>query len=643
MKSREGRRSVNLAKKALSKMTRSAKSDGPTPEALDPRDSRTDAVHVYSTLWSLFDDFGGMTSAVIRRSNSFLNRGEAKSATILTFAANNDADEVTERLRAMNVADTRLEIRNLWSDLRTWSDDQLASLDGEKTESPVEPLDGVKHQVSPHFSEYLDDSENVVGKEHYRDDGSLLVSDRKIDGSREVVAYSSTGEPLVRWDRARMLYKQWVTSVISSSPSVLIVDAGPVSVFAHEICPRDFKLVHYLHVSHLKRPDAGIYGELISNRVEALRDLEQYDLVAAQTKQQVDDLAKLGLSKKRLRLIPSELSEAAFATEPGRARDEAQGIVVARLVELKQVDHAIQAVATARQRNSNITLDICGDGDERQALEELTRSLNLTHTVAFHGHVNDVSDRLAAASFSLLTSKFEGLGLAILESMAAGCIPIVYDITYGPRDIITHGVNGYIVPYGDTAALASQINEFLNLDVETKNQMRAAAADRAKDFLSENIYPKWKSALEAPVKVHNPKPFLDDKYLRIRDITIGPTGNGVRLSIVFADKEEVTNKNLRLIVAGRKKNTFFQTISSPDGWQRTDGRTAYNFTLSKELFSQSAGQTFDVYIRKVGARWDSKVRLKLPATFTKSDDGTLRWFRTEYGNLSVKCLAAAKD
>lgn len=73
---------VNFTKKALSKMTRPGKGHGAASEDFDPRDSRTDVVHVYSGLWSIFDDFGGMTSAVIRRTNSFLTLGNAKSATM---------------------------------------------------------------------------------------------------------------------------------------------------------------------------------------------------------------------------------------------------------------------------------------------------------------------------------------------------------------------------------------------------------------------------------------------------------------------------------------------------------------------------------------------------------------------------------
>ena len=54
-----------------------------------------------------------------------------------------------------------------------------------------------------------------------------------------------------------------------------------------------------------------------------------------------------------------------------------------------------------------------------------------------------------------------------MESMGAGCVPIVYDITYGPRDLIQQGVNGFITPRGDVDGLADQIEEFLSRRLRT--------------------------------------------------------------------------------------------------------------------------------------------------------------------------------
>ncbi|WP_167197892.1 glycosyltransferase [Brevibacterium pigmentatum] len=586
-----------------------------------------------------------MTNSVLRRTNSFIRHGNPLSATILTFAHQLDVGEVRDRLVGTGLLDESVIIRNLWDDLRPMTDAQL--LDAFSGENPTEEIPdahGTRETITKNYTRFLGASGKVIRQEHYRDDGSRLFTDiNEVKNQRRVILHNNAGEPIIEWDRARSLYNPWIQYVIDKEPSLLIVDSGPIATIAHELTDRNFKLAHFLHVSHLKHPLEGIYGQLTSNRVEAFREQEQFDIVAVQTQQQIDDMAKIGLSRKRMRLIPSELPPEAIRLADNTDRDETKGLVVARLVDLKQIDHAIDAVAKAKTTRTDISLDIAGTGEEQAQLQQLIDDHDHADDIQLLGHVNNVTDRLATASFSLLTSKFEGLGLAILESMAAGCIPITYDIKYGPAEIITHGVNGFIVPANDIDALAAQIEAFLAMPSNEKLEMRRAAIERAKDFLPEQSYERWKKALEEPVKIHNPAPFSDPEYLRTREIAITTSRNATKLGILFADGDNVENKNLRLIVASRSKNTFFQAVSSADGWQRTDGRIVYNFTLSNDLFSQAEGQTFDVYVRKIGARWDAKARLKLPAPFASVEAHGLHWYRTEYGNFSVKCLAGASE
>src|SRR5699024_11484310 len=97
-------------------------------------------------------------------------------------------------------------------------------------------------------------------------------------------------------------------------------------------------------------------------------------------------------------------------------------------------------------RGVDVRLTVLGEGPERPALERLIEELGVADRVELPGYVHDVGARLETASFSLLTSTSEGLPLAMMESMGAGCVPIVYDITYGPGDLVVQGDNGYVTP-----------------------------------------------------------------------------------------------------------------------------------------------------------------------------------------------------
>lgn len=592
--------------------------------------------HIYCGLWSVFSDFGGMTRAVILRLNSLLRLGDIKSATILTFAGNNDADSIRAQLLDMDILDERIVIRNLWSEIREWGDRELQMLEGKAVDESVGAAEGVRNELSDHYVVYRDpDSKGIVRHEHYRPDGSLLLIDTKSEGSRRLVLYGPDEVPIVEWSRARDLYLQWTRKVITKKPAVFIVDAGPVSVFAHEMKRRDFTMVHYLHVSQLKRPELGRNGELVSNRLESFRNFDSYDFTAVQSQQQIDDLAARGFDRNRMKLLPSEISQNAFCTPDEGMRDEFKACVVARLVDLKQIDHAIRAVALAHKRIPQLRLEIYGKGKARARLEKLVGELGLEDVVSFQGHVPDLPARLAESSFSLLTSKFEGLPLAIRESMAAGCVPITYDITYGPRDIISHGINGYVVPHGNINDLGDQIVEFVSLEAAERRSMREAAVSRAKDFLPEQLFPAWKQALETPRPMFCPSPFVDSKYIRARRILIESMGSEVDLSIEFDEAEQMNEPSLQMVVTSRKKNTFFQAEASPRRRHLLSRSLVYSFSIDSGLFSDSSGQTFDIFVRTPNMDWDSKVRVKTPESFEAAKAVSMNWYRTEFGNFSV--------
>lgn len=639
---------MGFADKALARIKRAVRESKPSPEiteARNPRDARTDEVHVYNALWGIPPKLSGMPNSALQRINTFLDHGRPKSMTILTFDPNTEPAETKQRLLDTGRIRPEVALVNLWHDLRGLSDEELATFDGTEVVEPVPAADGQREEQAPTHIVFRDeDTGKVIRRHHYRADGTLLVTDLcDASTARRVILHDHSETPLIEWDQARHLYNQWVERAVTPEPSLVIVDDKRIGEFIHELTPRRFKLALFVHGTHLKDASAGNYGQYLPQRAETMRNLESFDLVAVQSQQQIDAIAALGIGVKKIRLLPSAVPDSAYPNLDNTERSESAGTVVANLSKLKRVDHAIIALHHVRQTGHQATLTVCGTGPERDTLATLISERNLEGAVSLAGQVTNVPERLARSSFSTLTSTTEGLSLAVIESMAAGCIPIAYDTKYGPRDIITHGVNGYIVDYGNPHALAEQISEFLSLDETTKKGMREAAVVRARDFDSEHAYARWKAALEEPVKVHDPKPFKSPNYVRVRTLAITPGKDAVQLAIVFADDEKIDNKNLRLVLKDRASNYFAQAFSTPEGWQRTDDRTVYNFSIPYAVFSQSAGRKFDVHVRKIGAAWEAKARLKLPSTIDAIEANGLSWFRTEYGNFSVKCLAEANE
>src|SRR5699024_4300588 len=182
-------------------------------------------------------------------------------------------------------------------------------------------------------------------------------------------------------------------------------------------------------------------------------------------------------------------------SDPPMERDMGNAVMVANLIDLKRIEDPIRAVGKLRDRGVAVSLTVLGEGPARPKLEALIDELDRTDRVELPGYVNDVHERLTSASFSTLTSTSEGLPLSLLEAMGAGCVPIVYDITYGPRDLIDQGVNGFITPWSDIDALADQIERFLSLEPSEVESMRRAAVKSVERYLPEAGYRRWQNAL----------------------------------------------------------------------------------------------------------------------------------------------------
>jgi glycosyltransferase involved in cell wall biosynthesis len=113
------------------------------------------------------------------------------------------------------------------------------------------------------------------------------------------------------------------------------------------------------------------------------------------------------------------------------------------------------------QNNRNAHLLIMGEGEERQALQALSRELSLMDRVTMPGFVENPYAILSQAKVFVLASRWEGFGNVILEALACGVPIVATDCPGGPADILAGKPFARIVPMGDPAAMATAIREVL--------------------------------------------------------------------------------------------------------------------------------------------------------------------------------------
>ncbi len=192
-----------------------------------------------------------------------------------------------------------------------------------------------------------------------------------------------------------------------------------------------------------------------------------------------------------VRVIPNTVREI-----PGvRADLSAKRVLAAgRLTPQKGFDLLVEAWAGLPPAPGDWKLRICGKGALRKQLRRQIAGLGLEDSVELPG-ARDVAEEMRNASIFVLSSRFEGFPLVLLEAMAAGMAVVAFDCPTGPGEIIRDRKNGILVPDGDVEALAAGIRA-LSEDEELRRRCAEAAVSTAREYTIEAVGPRWLALFE---------------------------------------------------------------------------------------------------------------------------------------------------
>ena len=169
-------------------------------------------------------------------------------------------------------------------------------------------------------------------------------------------------------------------------------------------------------------------------------------------------------------------------------------LAVGRLHEQKGLDLLLQAWQPIEKLYPEWTLRIVGEGHKRVELETQINDLHLQH-VQLAGRIADVKKEYAAASLYVLSSRYEGLPLSLIEAMWCGLPCISFDCPHGPKALLANG-RGWLVANTDIAALTSQIEYAISHPEEAAERARIAQAFAQQTYSERSIMPKWIDIIE---------------------------------------------------------------------------------------------------------------------------------------------------
>lgn len=176
-----------------------------------------------------------------------------------------------------------------------------------------------------------------------------------------------------------------------------------------------------------------------------------------------------------------------------------KAIAVGRFSYQKGYERMIMAWKRVNEVHPEWILNIFGNGEEKEKIRTLVDNLGLNEKVTLNDATNDIGKEYVTSSLFILSSRYEGLPMVLLEAMSYGLAIVSYDCKCGPKDIIDNNRNGVLVEEGNVNKLADAIIEVINNDTKRKMLAKNAKED-SKIYSTECIMKQWMNMFDNIIK-----------------------------------------------------------------------------------------------------------------------------------------------
>lgn len=195
-------------------------------------------------------------------------------------------------------------------------------------------------------------------------------------------------------------------------------------------------------------------------------------------------LVEGGVRREKIHVIHSGIDLAPFQKVQRASSNSNLPVIgtVAVMEERKGHRFLLEAAALLKQQGHQLSYRFAGDGSQRERLQKIALGLGLQQEVTFEGFVSDIPNFLSAIDILVLPSLYEGLGVAVLEAMAAGKAVIATRVG-GLPELVHERVTGLLVPPSDPQALAQSIAQLVSLR-HVVQRMGSKARERVQQYFT---------------------------------------------------------------------------------------------------------------------------------------------------------------
>ncbi|WP_213422073.1 glycosyltransferase [Bhargavaea massiliensis] len=488
---------------------------------------------------------GGLTKAVLAQTKALSEMGY--DTYLLTFNFNTRYEKIKDELISLGLLGKNVKVLNLYESLlgfekknkRKKEPKRTGYLDKRKGHNAFREYENglyVRYRAyhdngSLNFIDYFNENRYRTKREVYDSHYNIrrvTFMDYTTNKPRQIIYYDNRGKAyLSKWinpetekaTRVNWLNKaggikatypnddalkvKWIQRVIDKfERPILISDSRATDPLMLSVKNNQAVKIWRLHSNHLLAPFE-IDSDTPPGLKPCIEKMDSLDGILVLTNHQKQDMESRFGKKDNISVVPHSY-ETKISNEElkeiARNKDIKSAVVVSRLSGIKNIPHIIKAFDKVVKHVPDAKLDIWGEGNQEENLKNLIDTLGLNDNITLNGYTKKPNDKYQKALFSILTSKTEGFGLSILESMANATPVISYDIRYGAREMIDNEVNGFLIEKNNIEELANKMIEMFN-DPARAIKMGQTAYHKIDSKFNKEVYAKnWKHAISNAIE-----------------------------------------------------------------------------------------------------------------------------------------------
>ncbi|SEN31200.1 Glycosyl transferases group 1 [Terribacillus saccharophilus] len=347
---------------------------------------------------------------------------------------------------------------------------------------------------------YSSATKNVARESFYTSDGYCYMTRYHDEEGNpgQVFLFDRNSNEVIHFNGNRAHDKHWLNEIavkyrIGKNLPLFITNGQGSGLKVMAVDKKKAVRAYFVHNNHFEAPYT--YGSKVKAKYnDVFSKIKKLDALIVLTEKQKEDIQRQYGDHNNIYVIPNAITIAEH--EPVQ-KNENEVIMVTRLEPQKNLQRAVEMFHLVTNEIPDAKINIFGKGRELSKLEDSIKKHNMENHIFLRGYSKDIKQEIKKATLSLLTSNYEGLPLAAVESLQHGTPVVTYDFNYGATDIVDNETSGFVVELENKEKLAEKIIYLLrNKDIALKMGEEGRKQVVSK-YSNEVVLGKWVDMLES--------------------------------------------------------------------------------------------------------------------------------------------------